>query len=226
VHIFNLGDAALVAERTDPVGLSTETYDMTAIRNSSMILAGAAALALLGGCTPAPQISAAPTPVAAQGSPSADVPMADLDKAEIQAALNKLGYRAGAVDGFIGPMSRDAIRSYQANIGIDATGYYSPMLLERLRADAGPVTIAAQPAAVMAPKPAAAAKPAPAKKVAAAAPAAAAPAAAAPVVAARAVAAPAPAPAPVPVAAAPVPEPVVDFGTYVEEKPEGGGGGW
>jgi peptidoglycan hydrolase-like protein with peptidoglycan-binding domain len=190
---------------------------MTLKRTSSVLLAGAASLALLVGCAPVQPQIAAPAPVSASEWPSADIPISDLDKAEIQASLNKLGYEAGAVDGFVGRQSREAIRGFQADIGVSPTGYYSPLLLDRLRDEAGKVAITGKPEAVLAPM---AAKPVTAKPVAARPVAAAA-------IAASAAAAPAPAPAVVVAAPAPViaaPEPVFVF-EPVEGGDGGGGGG-
>jgi peptidoglycan hydrolase-like protein with peptidoglycan-binding domain len=194
---------------------------MTLKRTSSVLLAGAASLALMVGCAPVQQQIAAPAPVSASEWPSADIPISDLDKAEIQASLNKLGYEAGAVDGFVGRQSREAIRGFQADIGVSPTGYYSPLLLDRLRDEAGKVAITGKPEAVLAPM---AAKPVTAKPVTAK-PVAARPVAAA-AVAASAAAAPAPAPAVVVAAPAPViaaPEPVFVF--EPDEGGDGGGGG-
>jgi peptidoglycan hydrolase-like protein with peptidoglycan-binding domain len=196
---------------------------MTLKRTSSVLLAGAASLALLVGCAPVQPQIAAPAPVSASEWPSADIPISDLDKAEIQASLNKLGYEAGAVDGFVGRQSREAIRGFQADIGVSPTGYYSPLLLDRLRDEAGKVAITGKPEAVLAPM---AAKPVTAKPVTAK-PVAARPVAAA-AVAASAAAAPAPAPAVVVAAPAPViaaPEPVFVFEPD-EGGDGGGGGGW
>lgn len=175
---------------------------MTIKRSSSTILAGMTALFALAAC--APMSNTGPQAAAPQAIPSADVPITDLEKAEIQAGLNKLGYEAGPVDGFIGRQSREAIRSFQADIGAVADGFYSPALLERVRAEAGDVTIATSPEAVQTPvQPAAAA---PAVQKAAATPA---PAAPAPVVEEK-------------------PAPSIDFGTYEPSDggDGGGGGGW
>lgn len=162
---------------------------MTFKRSSSMMLVGATALAALAACVPAQ--NTAPQSVAAQAVTNADVPISDQHKAEIQAGLNKLGYDAGMVDGFIGRQSRDAIRAFQADIGATADGFYSPALLERVRAEAGVVAITTKPEAVQAPTPAA---PKPVVKTAPAAPKPA--VVAAPAV--QPVVAPAPAPAPAP----------------------------
>jgi peptidoglycan hydrolase-like protein with peptidoglycan-binding domain len=199
---------------------------MTLKRSSSMIIVGAAALAALAACTPA---TTKPQGEATQAMPSADVPITDQEKAEIQAGLNKLGYDAGAVDGFIGRQSRAAIRSFQADIGATADGFYSPALLQRVRVEAGE--------AGMAPKPMAAQAPAAAtteRMTAASAPAVTAPTVAAPTMSAPTVTTPQPVAARPVTPAAPEPKSV-----YVNEVGgdsgggdggggggDGGGGGW
>ena len=53
--------------------------------------------------------------------------------ASVQARLAQKGYYHGPVDGKIGPMSRDAIRAYQARRGLPATGQIDQPLLRSLR---------------------------------------------------------------------------------------------
>jgi len=53
--------------------------------------------------------------------------------AEIQRELNRLGYDAGPVDGAMGNRTRNAIRQYQVEMGIDRDGRASAHLLRRLR---------------------------------------------------------------------------------------------
>ena len=53
--------------------------------------------------------------------------------ASVQAALAHKGYYHGAVDGIIGPQSREAIRSYQASHGLAVTGNIDRSLLRSLR---------------------------------------------------------------------------------------------
>ena len=122
---------------------------MTPRLQRAPILFGALALALAAGCAQTPSIGLGgdPAPAAQPEWPTADVPISDMDKARIQASLNKLGYDAGTVDGFIGRQSREAIRAYQADIGAPANGHYSPKLVSRLQDEAGPVSIARQPEA-------------------------------------------------------------------------------
>jgi peptidoglycan hydrolase-like protein with peptidoglycan-binding domain len=52
----------------------------------------------------------------------------------IQAALNGRGYDAGPEDGALGPRTRDAIRTYQADAGLPVTGEPSGRLLAALAA--------------------------------------------------------------------------------------------
>ena len=52
---------------------------------------------------------------------------------ELQRALNDLGYNAGPVDGAMGPTTRNAIRTYQADQGLPITGAFSYDLLRRVR---------------------------------------------------------------------------------------------
>jgi putative ABC transport system substrate-binding protein len=52
----------------------------------------------------------------------------------IQQCLNDRGFRAGRVDGLIGPGTRGAIRRFQAAQGMEATGVIDFALLDRLQA--------------------------------------------------------------------------------------------
>lgn len=65
--------------------------------------------------------------------------------AEIQAALNALGYDAGPVDGLIGPATRGAIRTFQADTGQTVDGAADPGLVLALRQTAPPAPLAAAP---------------------------------------------------------------------------------
>jgi hypothetical protein len=53
--------------------------------------------------------------------------------ADVQSALARKGFYHGAIDGIIGPQSRDAIRSYQAARGLPVTGQIDRSLLRSLR---------------------------------------------------------------------------------------------
>jgi peptidoglycan hydrolase-like protein with peptidoglycan-binding domain len=52
----------------------------------------------------------------------------------VQLALNQLGYSAGTADGVMGPKTRAAIRAYQIDSGLPASGEPSVALHERLQA--------------------------------------------------------------------------------------------
>lgn len=54
-------------------------------------------------------------------------------EADVQRALAKAGYYRGPIDGDIGPMTRSAIRSYQAAHGLRQTGEINESLLRSLR---------------------------------------------------------------------------------------------
>lgn len=51
----------------------------------------------------------------------------------VQARLNDLGFAAGPVDGLDGPMTREAIRRFQASIGMAPNGIIDFALLDRLQ---------------------------------------------------------------------------------------------
>lgn len=52
--------------------------------------------------------------------------------ARVQTALNARGYNAGPADGVMGPSTRSAIRTYQADAGLPVTGQVSAELVRRL----------------------------------------------------------------------------------------------
>ncbi len=52
--------------------------------------------------------------------------------ADVQVALRKRGYYSGAIDGDIGPGTRSAIRRYQRDHDLRATGAINDSLLDRL----------------------------------------------------------------------------------------------
>lgn len=60
---------------------------------------------------------------------------ADSLAADVQSALRRRGYYRGAIDGDIGPGSRAAIRAYQREHGLAATGRIDASLLRSLRID-------------------------------------------------------------------------------------------
>ncbi len=57
------------------------------------------------------------------------------DREELQSLLIDRGLSTGGVDGIIGHLTRDAIRSYQKMIGYPPDGHPRLELLQRLRAD-------------------------------------------------------------------------------------------
>jgi hypothetical protein len=51
----------------------------------------------------------------------------------VQEALAREGYYQGAIDGSAGPATRNALRRYQRNHGLDATGQIDRSVIEALR---------------------------------------------------------------------------------------------
>jgi hypothetical protein len=62
-----------------------------------------------------------------------DEPPSTLDVTEIQVLLNERGYDAGPADGVPGPRTAGAIRTYQADHGLDVNGVADEELIEHLR---------------------------------------------------------------------------------------------
>lgn len=60
-------------------------------------------------------------------------PLAAAERRELQSLLGRHGYYSGAVDGKIGPGTKQAIRTYQSRIGRVPDGFASTGLLQRLR---------------------------------------------------------------------------------------------
>jgi hypothetical protein len=58
---------------------------------------------------------------------------ADSSVSQVQEALARKGYYHGAIDGSMGPATRDALRRYQRYQGLDATGQIDRRVLESLR---------------------------------------------------------------------------------------------
>jgi hypothetical protein len=56
----------------------------------------------------------------------------DSSVSQVQAALAREGYYRGAIDGSIGPATRNALRRYQENHGLDVTGRIDRPVLEAL----------------------------------------------------------------------------------------------
>lgn len=57
--------------------------------------------------------------------------------ADTQAALTRLGYRPGPIDGIMGPGTTSAISNYQYAYGLPVTGSPSPRLLDHMYAHGG-----------------------------------------------------------------------------------------
>lgn len=65
--------------------------------------------------------------------PVADKPLSRSERKQLQRLLNQQGYSAGYADGIIGGNTRQAIRSYQQQLGVPADGYPSHQLLNELK---------------------------------------------------------------------------------------------
>jgi peptidoglycan hydrolase-like protein with peptidoglycan-binding domain len=59
-------------------------------------------------------------------------PAAASIEADVQRALQRLGYYRGSIDGDIGPRSRAAIREFQGDTGLAVTGRIDGALLRTL----------------------------------------------------------------------------------------------
>ncbi|HEY8577657.1 MAG TPA: peptidoglycan-binding protein [Devosia sp.] len=110
-----------------------------------------------------PQVAPAAAP-AAVAAPVPDAPVGNRDAFAVQKKLTELGLFSGTVDGFYGPMTASAIRSFEVRNGMTPTGALTPDIVDAiLRSDAaGRVPVAQQPApTVQAPAPVQAASVAP-----------------------------------------------------------------
>jgi peptidoglycan hydrolase-like protein with peptidoglycan-binding domain len=56
----------------------------------------------------------------------------DSSVSQVQAALAREGYYRGAIDGSLGPATRNALRRYQRNHGLDVTGRVDRPVIETL----------------------------------------------------------------------------------------------
>ncbi len=65
--------------------------------------------------------------------PTDERPLQGAELREIQSHLARAGYYGGKIDGKIGPMSKEAIRAYQARRGLEPDGFAGFNLLLRLR---------------------------------------------------------------------------------------------
>ncbi len=52
---------------------------------------------------------------------------------QVQAALARGGYYHGAIDGSVGPATRNALRHYQRDRGLEATGQIDRPVIDALR---------------------------------------------------------------------------------------------
>ena len=66
------------------------------------------------------------------GSSSARAAAADPRTRQLQQALNDRGFRAGTVDGIMGPQTRSAVREWQRSNNMEATGAPSSQMLSDL----------------------------------------------------------------------------------------------
>lgn len=69
---------------------------------------------------------------AASAQPEADVVFSREQRAAAQRALNERGYDAGPADGVLGPRSVDAVRQFQTDRNLGATGELTPRTMELL----------------------------------------------------------------------------------------------
>jgi len=65
--------------------------------------------------------------------PRALLPLSRDQVRTMQAALNDRGFAAGAVDGQMGPTTRQGLRAYQRSLGLPADGYPTLELLDKLQ---------------------------------------------------------------------------------------------
>jgi type II secretory pathway predicted ATPase ExeA len=78
--------------------------------------------------------STAPDRTLAAVEPRRPPPLVELNNVALaQSRLNALGYRAGSVDGVVGPRTRAAIRRFQAKAGLPVDGKISEPLIAALR---------------------------------------------------------------------------------------------
>lgn len=57
----------------------------------------------------------------------------DFNVSEVQSALARAGYYDGAIDGTLGPATRNALRRYQRDRGLSVTGRIDQSVVEALR---------------------------------------------------------------------------------------------
>lgn len=66
--------------------------------------------------------------------PRDERPLTLAEAQEMQTKLTAIGHDTGGVDGIIGPMTRKAIRSFQAELGVPQDGFATASFLEKVRA--------------------------------------------------------------------------------------------
>lgn len=99
-----------------------------------LIFATCAVSALaLGACAPPGQGAAGFRDI---DWPRADHLMSASENREIEILMARLGYMRGGADGVITTSTRQAIRTYQRDIGAPVTGFVSTPLLQSLRSNA------------------------------------------------------------------------------------------
>ncbi|QFS82496.1 Membrane-bound lytic murein transglycosylase B precursor [Roseivivax sp. THAF40] len=120
-----LGDAALLRPSgiVGPAFLVSRNFDVILRYNNSENYA-------LGVGYLASRIAGGP-PLSAQFPPDATGLTAD-DRKRLQELLTSRGFDTGGTDGVIGPNTEEAIRAYQASVGLPVTGTPSPALLQAL----------------------------------------------------------------------------------------------
>ena len=65
--------------------------------------------------------------------PRKDAALSHLEKRDLQFLLTILGYDTNGIDGKIGPNTRQALRTWQKDMGIPADGYVNESILDLLR---------------------------------------------------------------------------------------------
>lgn len=86
---------------------------------------------------PPPMASAAPAaPEPAKAAPEPPAPPAatPMGAKELQELLTALGYKPGRIDGKAGPKTREALKQFQKDAGLPATGVLDAETTQRLRA--------------------------------------------------------------------------------------------
>jgi membrane-bound lytic murein transglycosylase B len=69
----------------------------------------------------------------AQSWPKGERPLSRVQTEEMQRLLSQRGFSTGGVDGKVGPNTQEAVRAYQASVGLTPDGYPTLALLERLQ---------------------------------------------------------------------------------------------